>query len=113
MESVAWLAGHLIYVYRGLLVHLILTYPDGRASSRPIRVSGGVGYLASVVTPVWESETATILLSAALVAMCGLSTRGRSVGAGVPASRRCGPRQGWVSCWPEEQSHDSCWRRAR
>ena len=71
VESVAWLAGHLSYLYRGFLVHLILTYPDGRASSRPIRVAVFAGYLASVVTPVWESETATILLSAALVTLCG------------------------------------------
>ena len=79
MELVAWVSAHGIYVYRGPLVHLLLAYPGGRRSSRPARAAVGVGYAAALVTPVWASEGATILLSAALVAICAHEFR-RAVG---------------------------------
>jgi signal transduction histidine kinase len=69
---VSWIAVHGIYWHRGPLVHLILAYPSGRLSSGLSQVAVGVGYAAAVVTPVWDSEVATLLLSALLIS---ISTR--------------------------------------
>jgi signal transduction histidine kinase len=68
-DFVAWVAAHGIYVHRGPLVHLILAYPRGRLSSRPARAAAGVGYAAAAVTPVWDGEVATFLLSLLLIAV--------------------------------------------
>jgi signal transduction histidine kinase len=70
IEPVDWLAAPALFVYRGPLVHLLLTYPSGRASSRLDRSAVAVGYAVAVLTPVWRSETATIVLAALLVAIC-------------------------------------------
>ena len=70
VDPVDWLGAHALYLYRGPLVHLLVTYPRGRLSSRLDRVAVGIGYAAAVVTPVWRSEIATIVLAALLVAVC-------------------------------------------
>jgi signal transduction histidine kinase len=68
-----WLSAHALYVYRGPLVHLLITYPSGRLVSRLDRSAVAVGYGAALVTPVWRSEIATIALAALLVAVCARS----------------------------------------
>jgi signal transduction histidine kinase len=70
MAALAWAASQLVYLHRGPLVQLVLTYPSGRASSRLARAAVVVGYAAAVITPVWRSEVATILLTALLLAVC-------------------------------------------
>jgi signal transduction histidine kinase len=70
---VDWLGAHALYVYRGPLIHLLVTYPSGRLSSRLDLVAVAVGYAAAVVTPVWQSEIATIVLAVLLVAVCARS----------------------------------------
>ena len=67
---VDWVAAHALYVYRGPLIHLLVAYPSGRLSSRLDRAAVAVGYIAAVVTPVWRSESATLVLAALLVAFC-------------------------------------------
>ena len=83
LSPVDWLGAHALYVYRGPLVHLLVTYPSGRLSWRLERTAVAVGYVAAVVTPVWRSEIATIVLAVLLVAVCARSYR-RAVG---PARR--------------------------
>jgi signal transduction histidine kinase len=73
LAPVDWLAAHALYVYRGPLIHLLFTYPSGRLSSRLDRAAVAVGYAAAVVTPVWRSEIATIVLAALLVTVCARS----------------------------------------
>ena len=80
---VDWLGAHTLYFYRGPLIHLLVTYPSGRLSSRLDLVAVAVGYAAAVVTPVWRSGIATIVLPVLLVAVCARSYR-RAVG---PARR--------------------------
>ena len=63
VDAVDWLGAHALYFYRGPLVHLLVTYPRGRLSSYLDRVTVGIGYAAAVVTPVWRSEIATIVLA--------------------------------------------------
>jgi signal transduction histidine kinase len=70
MAAVAWVAAHLVYLHRGPLVQLVLTYPSGRPSSRLAKAAVTVGYAAAVITPVWDSEVATILLAALLLGVC-------------------------------------------
>jgi signal transduction histidine kinase len=70
VAAVAWAAGHLLYLHRGPLVQLVLTYPSGRPGSRLVRGAVAVGYAVAVITPIWRSAGATILLAGLLVAVC-------------------------------------------
>jgi signal transduction histidine kinase len=79
VAAVAWVAAHLVYLHRGPLVQLVLTYPSGRPSSRLARAAVAVGYAAAVVTPVWRSEVATILLATLLLGV-GARDHVRAVG---------------------------------
>jgi signal transduction histidine kinase len=68
-----WFIGNfttaVLYLYRGPLVHLLVTYPSGRATSRPELAAVAVGY-AAAATPVWRSEVATLVLAVLLVGFC-------------------------------------------
>ncbi len=64
---VSWVAGHAVYVHRGPLVHLIVAYPSGGVSSPLSRAAVGAGYAAALVTPLWDSEVATVVLSVLLI----------------------------------------------
>jgi signal transduction histidine kinase len=86
VAPVDWVGAHALYVYRGPLIHLLVAYPSGRLSSRLDRAAVAFGYAAAVVTPVWRSEVATIVLAVLLVAVCALSYR-RAVGPARRASR--------------------------
>lgn len=79
VPAIAWLAAHAVYLHRGPLVHLLLTYPSGRSASRVTHIAIVVGYTAAIITPIWRNELATILLAALLVMVCGYSYAG-SVG---------------------------------
>ena len=68
---VAWVAAHGLYLHRGPLFQLLLTYPSGRRPSRVTGAAIAVFYAAAIITPVWQSEVATILLAALLVGVCG------------------------------------------
>jgi signal transduction histidine kinase len=70
VAAVAWVAAHMVYLHRGPLVQLVLAYPSGRPGSRLVRGAVAVGYAAAVITPIWRSEGATILLAGLLVAVC-------------------------------------------
>jgi signal transduction histidine kinase len=81
VAPVDWVGAHALYVYRGPLVHLLVTYPSGRLSSRLDGTAVAVGYAAAVLTPIWRSEIATIVLAVLLVAVCARSYL-RAVGPG-------------------------------
>jgi signal transduction histidine kinase len=68
--AVAWVAAHLVYLHRGPLVQLVLTYPSGRAGSRLVRGTVVVGYVVAVITPIWGSAGATIVMAGLLLAIC-------------------------------------------
>ena len=69
VAAVAWAAAHLVYLYRGTLVQLVLAYPSGRPGSRLVRGAVAVGYAAAVTT-IWGSEAATIVLAGLLLGVC-------------------------------------------
>ncbi|HEX3267651.1 MAG TPA: ATP-binding protein [Gaiellaceae bacterium] len=68
-----WLAAHALYLYRGPLFHLALSYPRGRLAGRIERAAVAVGYVAAIVTPAWRSGTTTIVLASLLVGVAGRS----------------------------------------
>jgi signal transduction histidine kinase len=68
-----WLAVHALYLYRGPLFHLVLSYPRGRLAGRIERAAVAVGYVAAIVTPAWRNGTATIVLTSLLVGVAGRS----------------------------------------
>src|SRR5215213_2326382 len=70
VAPVAWVAAHLVYLHRGPLVQLVLAYPSGRPGSRLARGAIVVGYAAAIITPIWRSDGATILLAGLLLAVC-------------------------------------------
>ena len=73
----AWFAANFsdqaLYLHRGPLIQLVLSYPSGRLGSRLERGVVAVAYVIALVPDVWESEAATFALAAALVAV---ATRG-------------------------------------
>jgi signal transduction histidine kinase len=64
---IAWLGANALYLHRGPLVHAVLTYPRGRASSRLDRGAVAVGYATALVTAAWDSRAVTIALAALMV----------------------------------------------
>jgi signal transduction histidine kinase len=78
VAAVAWVAVQLVYLHRGPLVQLLLTYPSGRSGSRLVRGAVVVGYVVAVITPIWRSG-ATIVLAVLLLAVCARDYA-RSVG---------------------------------
>jgi len=70
VAAVAWAATSLVYLYRGPLVQVVLAYPSGRPGSRLVRGAVAVGYAAAVITPIWQSAGATILLAGLLLGVC-------------------------------------------
>ena len=68
-----WLAAHALYLYRGPLFHLVLSYPRGRLAGRVERAAVAVGYVAAIVTPAWRSGTTTLVLASLLVGVAGRS----------------------------------------
>jgi signal transduction histidine kinase len=68
-----WLAAHALYLYRGPLFHLVLSYPRGRLAGRIEQSAVALGYVAAIVTPAWRSGTTTIVLASLLVGVAGRS----------------------------------------
>jgi signal transduction histidine kinase len=70
-----WFLGNFLpealYLHRGPLVHLLLTYSGWRPRSRLDAAAVAIGYVVAVATPVWRSDVATIVLALALVAVAG------------------------------------------
>jgi signal transduction histidine kinase len=67
VPAIAWIAAHAVYLHRGPLVHLLLSYPSGRTTSRVTRGAIAVGYAVAIITPLWRNEVTTILLAGLLV----------------------------------------------
>ena len=72
----AWFAANFtgdlaLYLHRGALIHLVLSYPYGRLGRRLDRCAVAIGYGAALVPAVWSSEIATLALSVLLVGVAG------------------------------------------
>jgi signal transduction histidine kinase len=69
----AWFLGTFgspwLYLHRGPLAHLILSFPGGRLRSRVERASVGAAYVYAAVEPIAGNEYATIGFASGLVAV--------------------------------------------
>jgi signal transduction histidine kinase len=92
LAGLTWFAGNfwpaLLFLHRGPLVHLLLSYPSGRLRWWPARATVAGAYLTAAVEPLARNDGATLVLSA-LVAAASLVAYRRASGtarrAGVPA----------------------------
>ena len=73
--SLGALAGQLLFLYRGPLVHLLLAFPTGRLASRTDRVVAAAGYLIALDPRVWGSPAGTLLASMVVVFVVADSAR--------------------------------------
>jgi signal transduction histidine kinase len=68
----AWFLGGFatwaLYLHRGPLVHLVVSYPSGRPRSRLQWVVVAAGYACAVVSPLARNDAAAILLALAVCA---------------------------------------------
>jgi signal transduction histidine kinase len=75
--GLTWLAGFLgdpaLFLYRGPLVQLILSYPTGRLTGRISRVVVVVAYGLALVAPSNRNDLATIAFALVVLAACGLA----------------------------------------
>jgi signal transduction histidine kinase len=92
LSGYTWFAGNLwaqlLYLHRGPLVHLHISYPTGRLRRRLAQVTVVAAYVDAVIEPIASNDVLTLVL-AALVAATALDGYLRSSGtarrAGVPA----------------------------
>jgi signal transduction histidine kinase len=74
--GVAWFAGNFsasaLYLHRGPLVHLVLSYPSGTLGARLVRGAVVIGYGAALVPALWRSEATTMALAALMVTVAVL-----------------------------------------
>ena len=82
-SGVTWFAGDLwtalLYAHRGPLIHLLLTYPSGRASSRVTLVVIAAAYVDGVIPELARSEWATLALMGAVVLVAAARHRAAGV----------------------------------
>jgi signal transduction histidine kinase len=71
--GLAWFLGTLwapaVFLHRGPLAHLLISYPSGRLSSRLERVAVGAAYVYAAVDSVAGNSYATIVFAVGLVAL--------------------------------------------
>jgi hypothetical protein len=67
----AWFLGTLwapaVFLHRGPLAHLLLSYPSGRVSFRLGRLFVGAAYVYATVYPIAANDYATVAFAASLV----------------------------------------------
>lgn len=77
-----WFAGNftdvLLYLHRGPLIQLVLTYPHGRVRGRRLAAAVAVGYAVSVAAPVWRSNAVSLVLAMLLVVVAFGTAPGRT-----------------------------------
>jgi len=91
-SGLTWFAGDvwsaLLFAHRGPIVHLVLTYPSGRTSSRATLLVIAAAYVDGLIPDLARSEWATLaLIPAVLVAA---AARRRSVGGVERRARTAG-----------------------
>jgi signal transduction histidine kinase len=92
LAGFAWFLGTistaLVYLHRGPLSHLVLSYPSGRLLTRAAAVVTAAAYIDALIAPLAGVEAVTLALSAgiAVVALRAfLGTSGPARRAGAPA----------------------------
>ena len=90
-----WLATYGLYLHRGALIQLVLTYPSGRSHGRLDRAAVITGWVLALAAPVWRSQAWTIAAAALLAGYAYVRYAG-SVGVERRvAESRLGRRSPW------------------
>jgi signal transduction histidine kinase len=92
LAGFAWFAGNLgqgaLYLHRGPLVHLHISYPTGRLRRRLAQATVAAAYIDAAIEPIARNDVVTLIL-AALVATAAadvfLRASGTARRAGIPA----------------------------
>lgn len=96
LAGLTWYLGTLfepaLYLHRGPLVHLLLSYPTGRLSTRLAQVVVAVAYVDGAVEPLAGNDWLTLALGTAVVTTALRAFRGAS----GPARRAVRPALGAV-----------------
>jgi signal transduction histidine kinase len=94
LAGLTWFLGNigqpLLYLHRGPLVHLHLSYPTGRLPTRLAAAVVAIAYVDAVVEPLAANDVLTLALSA-LIALSALQVFRRTSG---PARKAGGPALG-------------------
>jgi signal transduction histidine kinase len=92
LAGLTWFAGNLggaaVFLHRGPLVHLVLSYPSGRLRGRLLRVVVAGAYLDALVAPLARNDRVTLVLAGAVaLAAClrFVTSSGPARRAGTPA----------------------------
>ena len=71
LAAVDWLGEQAIYLHRGPLIQLVLSYPHGRLAGRLDLSVVVIAYVAALIPAIWGSETATFVLAGLVVIAAG------------------------------------------
>lgn len=90
LAGITWFLGTVfepaLFLHRGPLVHLHLSYPTGRLPTRLARTVVVLAYADAAIEPVAQNDALTLLLSAA-VALTAVQVFGRTSGSARKAGR--------------------------
>jgi signal transduction histidine kinase len=73
IAAVDGMSEQALYLHRGPLIQLVLTYPLGRPGGRLDRSVVAIAYAAALIPGIWGSETATFALATLIVFVAGRS----------------------------------------
>src|SRR5215207_5665044 len=92
LAGFAWFAGNFgqgaLYLHRGPLVHLHISYPTGRLRRRLAQATVAAAYVDAAIEPIARNDVATLVLAALIAAAAAdvfLRASGTARRAGVPA----------------------------
>jgi signal transduction histidine kinase len=92
LAGFAWFAGNFgqgaLYLHRGPLVHLHISYPTGRLRRRLAQATVALAYIDAAIEPIARNDVVTLVLAALVAAAAAdvfLRASGTARRAGIPA----------------------------
>jgi hypothetical protein len=93
----SWFLGSMwtpaVFLHRGPLAQLLLSYPSGRLSSRLERAAVGAAYVYAAAYPIAENDYASLALRSGWEASVSVVTWSRALPSGERDSLRSSPRR--------------------
>jgi len=97
-----------LFLHRGPLVHLVLSYPTGRLNARVVRVVVAAAYVEAAIEPLARNDVATLALSG-MLAVTGVWAYHGTAG---PARRAAAPALAAALAFAGVLALGTVWRRA-
>ena len=73
LAAIDGLSEQALYLHRGPLIHLVLSFPTGRVAGRLHRAAIVIAYVAAAIPAIWGSEPASIALAGLFVGTAAAS----------------------------------------